>query len=248
MDFRREELLINLVARHLSECRHICVGVSSPIPGAAAQLARAQNAGRTVVNIIGSRDNNAFTSGAQEMFDCAAQGRIDAFFLGGGQIDGEANINLVGVGDYPTVDVRWPGSFGSAFLYYLVPNVILFREEHSRRVLVPKVDFISAPGGSPPEHYRAGGPKCLITDMAEFDFDREKRRFRLVSVHPGYSAEDVFENTGFEYDQPSIVPQSPVPNDQTLSLIRGPIAEGIAEIYPVFAEKVFGVALENNIS
>ena len=53
-----------------------------------------------------------------ELFDCAAQGRVDAFFLGGGQIDGQGNINLVGTGDYPQNDVRWPGSFGSAFLYY----------------------------------------------------------------------------------------------------------------------------------
>jgi len=240
MDFRREELLIYLVARHLKNLGHICVGVSSPIPGAAAQLEKARTGGRTVVNIIGSRDNNAFTSGAQEMFDAAAQGRIDAFFLGGGQIDGQANINLVGAGDYPTVDVRWPGSFGSAFLYYLVPNVILFREEHSKRVLVPEVDFISAPGGSPPEHYRVGGPKCLITNMAEFSFDREKRMFRLVSVHPGYTVDDIFENTGFDYEVPSDVPQSPVPDPETLKLIRGPIAEGIAEIYPVFAEKLFG--------
>ncbi len=243
MEYRREELLINLVARHLEDCRHICVGVSSPIPGAAAQLAKARSGGRKIVNIIGSRNNNAFTSGAQEMFDCAAQGRIDAFFLGGGQIDGEANINLVGVGDYPTLDVRWPGSFGSAFLYYLVPNVILFREEHSRRVLVPKVDFISAPGGSPPIHHRVGGPKCLITNMAEFSFDRQNKRFTLETVHPGYTADEVFENTGFEYDQPSSVPPSPEPDAETLALIRGPIAEEIAEIYPQFADKVFGVTV-----
>jgi len=241
MEFGREELLINLIAGHLEDSRHICVGVSSPIPGAAAQLAKARSGGRTVVNILGSRRNNAFTSGGQEIFDCAAQGRIDAFFLGGGQIDGEANINLVGAGDYPNVSVRWPGSFGSAFLYYLVPNVILFREEHSRRVLVPKVDFISAPGVSPPEHHRVGGPKCLITDMAEFSFDAERRRFTLKSVHPGYSADDVFDNTGFDYDQAASVPQSAEPDAETLSLIRGPIAEAVAEIYPLFAEKVFGV-------
>jgi glutaconate CoA-transferase subunit B len=241
MEYRREELLINLIARHFDDCRHICVGVSSPIPGSAALLAQARGGGGAVVNIIGSRNHNAFTTGSQEMFDCAAQGRIDAFTLGGGQIDGEANINLVGIGDYPTLDVRWPGSFGSAFLYYLVPNVVLFRDEHSRRLLVPKVDFISAPGVSPPEHYRVGGPKCLITNMAEFSFDRDERRFRLETVHPGFTADEVFDNTGFDYDQPADAPPSPEPDARTLSLIRGPIAEGIAEIYPRFAETVFGL-------
>ena len=50
------------------------------------------------------------------------------------------------IGDYEHPKVRFPGSFGSAYLYYVVPKVILFRTEHSRRTLVPKVDFISAPG------------------------------------------------------------------------------------------------------
>ena len=31
-------------------------------------------------------------------------------------------------------------------MYYVVPRVILFRWEHTRRTLVEAVDFISAPG------------------------------------------------------------------------------------------------------
>ena len=42
------------------------------------------------------------------------------------QIDGSENINLVGVGGYPNSEVRFQGSFGSAYLYFLVPRVILF--------------------------------------------------------------------------------------------------------------------------
>ena len=75
-------------------------------------------------------------------------GRTNAFFLGGGQIDGEGNINLVSIGDYHKPKARFPGSFGSSYLYFVVPKVILFRTEHSKRTLVPKVSFISAPGGS----------------------------------------------------------------------------------------------------
>ena len=118
---------------------------------------------RICVAVLGSREHNFFTNGAFELFDCAAQGRIDAFFLGGGQIDGQANINLVGqqvIIRGPRV--RWPGSFGSAFLYYAVPRVILFREEHSRRVFVDKVDFVSAPGTSE-GIVRTGGPYALLT-------------------------------------------------------------------------------------
>jgi glutaconate CoA-transferase subunit B len=125
--------------------------------------------------------------------------------------------------------VRWPGTFGSAFLYAMVPRVILFREEHSRRVLVPKVDFISA----------AGAPHALLTDRALFGFDRERRRFRLDSVHPGHDLDEVIANTGFDFDHPDAVPETPPPDAETLALIRGPVAHEIARTYPRFAERLF---------
>jgi acyl CoA:acetate/3-ketoacid CoA transferase beta subunit len=65
---------------------------------------------------------------------CAGQGRIDAFFLSGAQIDGRANINLVSIGDPGRPKARFPGSFGSGYLYYVVPRVILFREDTPRFV------------------------------------------------------------------------------------------------------------------
>ena len=242
MDCNREELLIATIARLLEGCRRIAVGELSPIPGAAAFLARQRD---DRVTVLGRLKNNMFTNGGVELFDCAAQGRIDAFFIGGGQIDGQANINLIGTGDYPRTEVRWPGCFGTAFLYAMVPRVILFRREHSRRVLVPRVDFISAPGTSAPGVYRRGGPYALITDMALFAFDRARRRFRLESVHPGATLEAVLDNTGFDFDRPEAVAQTPAPDAQTLSLMRGPVAREIARTYPRFAASLFPDAAED---
>src|SRR5258708_35088972 len=173
------------------------------------------------ISILGSAEHNFFTQGASELFDCAAQGRIDAFFLGGGQIDGAGNINLVGSGDYPNSEVRWPGSFGSAFLYYVVPRVILFREEHSPRVLVEKVDFVSAPGTSPPGVYRVGGPYALLTRSALFSFEKEKSRFRLASVHPGHTVQAINASTGFPFASPPEVPATQHPHQEPPpSLVR----------------------------
>ena len=56
---------------------------------------------------------NPFTEGTRELFDLAGQGRIDLFFLGGGQIDGQANLNLLGTGDWPGREVRFPGSLAA---------------------------------------------------------------------------------------------------------------------------------------
>jgi glutaconate CoA-transferase, subunit B len=211
MSYSNRELLIATIADLLDGIRHVAVGASSPIPAAGAMLLRARKealgAERVRITILGSEEHNFFTNGGVELFDCTAQGRVDAFFLGGGQIDGQANINLVGTGDYPRSEVRWPGCFGSAFMYYLVPRVILFREEHSSRVFVDKVDYISAPGVSE-GIVRPGGPHALLTGMALFSFDKARKRFTLKSVHCGFTAADVRENTGFEYDAPGIVPQT----------------------------------------
>ena len=234
----QREILIATIADLLKGVRLVAVGASSPIPAAGAMLLRARNEARGLdrvrIVVLGSREHNFFTNGAVELFDCAAQGRVDAFFLGGGQIDGQGNINLVGTGDYPQNDVRWPGSFGSAFLYYVVPRVILFREEHSPRVFVDKVDFISAPGVSE-GIVRNGGPYALLTGLALFDFDKSQKRFRLRSVHRGVSAADVRANTGFDYDQPADVPATPEPDAETLALLRGRVTTELAETYPQFA-------------
>ena len=221
---------------------HVAVGAASPIPGAAALLARERSGGAMRVSVLGSARHNPFTDGGRELFDCAAQGRIDAFFLGGGEIDGAANINLVGVGGYPESRVRWPGSFGSAYLYFLVPRVILFREEHTPRVLVPRVEFISAPGTSPEGVYRPGGPYALVTGRCAFRFDRARARFALQSVHPGHTVAEIVANTGFAFEVPGDVAETPPPSPATLDLIRGSVGRAIAETYPGFAERVLGVA------
>ncbi|HIM71566.1 MAG: 3-oxoadipate CoA-transferase subunit B [Alphaproteobacteria bacterium MarineAlpha9_Bin5] len=241
-DILLEELLIGSIASNLDGLRHVAVGASSPIPGAAALLARSRSNDSMRVSILGSEDNNFFTDGGKEIFDIAGEGRMDAFFLSGAQIDGQANINLVSVGDYRRPKARFSGSFGSGYLYYVVPRVILFRLEHTRRTLVDKVDFVSAPGFSDENVYRPGGPYKLITDRCLFEVDKTRRCFRLQSVHPGHTVNEIYEQTGFTFDMPDgDVPNTPVPDATTLATIRGPVAEEISEIYPAFAARVFGV-------
>lgn len=241
-DIHPAEILIDAIAAMLDGLGHVAVGASSPIPGSAALLARARSGGCMRVSVLSSPTQNFFTDGGRELFDCAAQGRIDAFFLSGGQIDGRANINLVGAGPYPRSAVRFPGSFGSAYLYFLVPRVILFREEHSPRVLVERVDFVSAPGTSPANVYRPGGPHALVTGLCVFAFDRARGRFALKSVHPGVTPAEVRAATGFAYDEPAEVPPTALPDAATLALLRGEVARGIAAVYPAFVTRVWGAA------
>jgi len=242
--FRPEELLADQIAQLIGDVRHVAVGNASPIPATAALLARERGRGRPYVSLLGSPKNTFWTDGARELFDCAGQGRIDVFFLSGGQIDGHGNINLVEIGDHAHPKVRFPGSFGSAYLYYVVPKVILFRTEHSRRTLVPQVDYVSAPGASEPNVFRTGGPVALITNRCLFSF--AGGRFTLQSVHPGHTVEEVIEHTGFDFDRPANVPETPPPSAETLKLMRETVAPQLAELYPQFAAQVFGVAVPSS--
>jgi glutaconate CoA-transferase, subunit B len=236
---RPEEVLIETVRRLISGARHVAVGANSPIPAAAAFLEQ-QLGADMLVSLQQSPEHNLWTDGGRELFDAAGQGRIDVFFFSGAEIDGAGNINLVAIGDYAWPKVRFSGSFGSAFLYFTVPKIILFRTEHSRRTLVEKVGFISAPGTSPPNVWRRGGPVALVTPLCHFAFDKTKARFRLASVHPGHSVEEVRDNTGFAFDVPERVPETPLPDAPTLALLRGAVASEIAKIYPQFAASAFG--------
>ena len=216
----REELLACVIARLIGEAKHVAVGAASPIPATACELLKARGH-RLRVSMLHKRKGNPFTEGSRELFDLAGQGRIDVFFLGGAQIDGEGSINLV-----RAEGKRFPGSFGSAFMYSVVKKTILFREEHSKRVLVPKVEFVSA----------RGTPAALLTGRALFSW--QGKRFRLESTH---EAGDIGGETGFVFDAPPAVPITPAPSAEDLALLRSSVARRIAADYPDFARRVWGI-------
>ena len=222
--YAKEELLACVIARLLGGARHAAIGASSPIPATAAFLHQQKDAAFRV-SLQQRRAANPFTEGSRELFDLAGQGRVDVFFLGGAQIDGAANINLV-----QADGKRFPGSFGSAYMYPVVPRVILFREEHSARVLVKKVDFISA----------SGNPVALVTGKALFVWQRDKRRFRLESVHPGSGADEIRQLTGFDFDSLKETPETAAPSAQELALLRSSVKARVAPDYPEFARRVWG--------
>ena len=118
--------------------------------------------------------------------------------------------------------------------------MILFQTDHTPRKLVSQVDFVSAPGTSPPGVYRPGGPVALVTGRCVFSFDREAGRFRLETVHPGETVEGIREQTGFAFDAPERVPTTPEPDAATRASLRGEVGRALAGAYPVFAAQVLG--------
>jgi glutaconate CoA-transferase subunit B len=124
-------------------------------------------------------------------------------------------------------------------MYLMTPRTILFREEHSPRVLVPRVAHVSAPGVSPPGVFRRGTAQALVTGRCVFAFDAARARFRLARRHPGETAAAIRAATGFDYDAPDEVPETPPPTAAELALLRGPVAAAMRETYPEFCARVF---------
>lgn len=144
---------------------------------------------------------------------------------GGIQIDKFGNTNMIGIGGpHPKMKVRGPGTVGTIWTACAPQG--LFVEHHNKRLLVEKVDYISAPGWLDGGDSRAKllnnrpGPVFLWTPICVCDFTETEHRMRLVSVHPGYTVKDVVENTGFELVIEGDIPTTTAPTDWELNALR----------------------------
>ena len=60
----------------------------------------------------------------------------------------------------------------------------------------------------------------------------------LLGAFETHSVEEIREHTGFDFDCPPAVPETPPPDPQVLAAIRGTIREEIADTYPRFAARL----------
>lgn len=230
-----EELMAVIFSREVRDLETIGVGAASPIPAAGCILAEQLKAPHITLIILGSKEYYPFPAGSSEMHFLAQRGELDLFFLSGLQMDRHGNINLHVLGDYKSPQMRLPGAYGSAMLYYMAHRVILFRTEHSRRTFVEKVDFVTAAGVTPESVYREGGPTKVVTPKAVLSWDGKKGEWALDAVNPGSTVEDIQANTGFTLRLSPMVQMTPPPTEQELSVLRTVVRPKLERIYPEFA-------------
>ncbi len=156
----------------------------------------------------------------RSVFDLVWRGKRHVM-MGAGQLDLHGNQNISVIGDHATPKVQMIGSRGapgntiSHPTSYWVPN-------HSRRVLVESVDFVSGVGWDRGAHEI----RRVVTNLGVFDFDTPDHRMRVRSLHQGVTIDEVAENTGFELAVPDDVPETRAPTDEELRLIREVIDPG----------------------
>jgi glutaconate CoA-transferase subunit B len=220
-------LIAILMSRDIRDWETCACGALSMMPAASMLLAEATHAPHIEVIILGSDELSGNLG--KDIHFLSQRGKLDLFYHSAVQFDAEGNFNLHVLGDPDAPDRRLPGGYGSGLISYTAKRIFFYRTEHSLRTFVPKVDFISGASVTPAGVKRAPEPFRLYTPMAILSFDREAGRYIVESVHEGFTADDVRENTGFELDIADPCPVTPPVGDEELGMLRGEVRDRMIE-------------------
>jgi glutaconate CoA-transferase subunit B len=240
--YTADEMMTVAAARALSPGVVCFVGIG--LPSTAANLARRMHAPGAVLiyesGCIGSKPDRlpasigdgVLAEGADavvsvpEIFSYWLQaGRVDVGFLGAAQIDRFANLNTTVIGSYDEPAVRLPGAGGAPEIAASCGEVIITLR-HSFRAFVPRLDFVTSFGhGEGGDHrqrlgLRGRGPTAVITDLCILRPDHETRELTLVSLHPGVTADQVRQATGWDLRVAGSLEETPAPSVEELELLR----------------------------
>jgi len=181
------ELMIINAARLLRDGDVVFVGVGQP--NLACNLAKRTHAPNLVMiyeaGVIG-----------------AEPARLPLSIGDGAQIDKYGNINATVIGDYAQPKVRLPGSGGSQEIAAWA-NRCYIMTPHQKRRFPEKVDFMTSAGflsGRAEREatgVRGGGMLAVVTDIGMLEPD-ETGEMMLTALHPGKTAEQAKENTGWD--------------------------------------------------
>ena len=243
MSYSATELLAVVAARQLVGVTSVFAGVGVPL--VAAVLAQKTHAPHLVIVVEGGSmgpqmvpgrlpysTNEMRTApraqmlpGITDTFLFAQRGFLDVGFVGGAQIDCYGNLNSSVIGSYERPKVRLPGSGGANDIISLCRKVMVVTM-HERRRFVPRVDFVTSPGFLTGGDSRRkagllfGTVSRIVTHLGTLAFDPETRRLRLESLHPGVTAQEVQDNTGFELPVPDNPPVTEPPSEEELATLR----------------------------
>jgi acyl CoA:acetate/3-ketoacid CoA transferase beta subunit len=140
-------------------------------------------------------------------------------FFRPGQVDAQGNFNNVFIGGtYRQPRLRLPGSGGIADVTN-IEDTYLYVPRHGRHTFVPRLDFLSGIGHHP-ARLQGRGPRYLISNLGQFDFETESGRMRLLSCHPGQDPGRIQAKTGFELIIDEGLDETPPPSAEELRLLR----------------------------
>jgi glutaconate CoA-transferase subunit B len=241
-DYTASELLAVMSSRLLKDGQIVFAGVGIPL--LAATLAQGMHGpGLTILfegGVIGpfiepgklppSTNEQRCTKRANmvlastDVLLLLQRGYVDVGFMGGAQIDQYGNLNSSYIGDPARPKTRLPGTGGGNDIASLAHMIVAMK--HEKRRFVGAVDFVTSPGflrGGTTRRdsgLAAGGMFRVVTDLGIFGFDDETRRMNIVALHPGVTAQQVQDNTGFELARGPDTGTTTPPTERELEFLR----------------------------
>lgn len=238
--YTSDEMMTVSAARQLHDGQVCFVGIG--LPSEAANLARLTHAPEVILvyesGTIGTRpevlplsigdgelaENADSVVSVPEVFAYWLQsGRVDVGFLSAAQIDRYGNLNSTVIGDYQRPEVRLPGAGGAPEIASSAREVIVMLR-HSRRAMVPAVDFVTSVGfgraGEGRGGHRGAGPTVVITDLGILRPDSVSHEMVLTAVHPGIGPDQARASTGWNLEISEDLEISTPPTTLELSALR----------------------------
>lgn len=156
------------------------------------------------------------------MFDIVWSGKRHVM-MGATQVDQYGNQNIAAIGDYAKPKTQLlgyrgaPGNTVNNTTSYWVPA-------HTPQVLCAKVDTVTGVGYDRAADLsgrtkRFHEIRRVVTNLCVLDFETPDHRMRVRSLHPGVTAAQVQDATGFDVVIPDDVPESRAPTGDELRLL-----------------------------
>ena len=239
MDYSIDELISACISRQIEDGELVAQGIATPLVAAGYLLAKTTHAPDvSFISAIGQtwcRDWAPLGVATIEelwighgllsvSFVQAACDLLPRFgpkeFFRPGQVDRFGNFNNVYIGgSYENPRLRLPGSGGIPDVTVFEENVFLYVPRHGRHTFVEQLDFRSGLGHD--AQRRAGhGPRYLVSDLGQFDFEASTGHMRLITLHPGVTLQRVQAKTGFELLVCDPLPETKPPTARELKLLR----------------------------
>lgn len=189
-----------------------------PVPGLAARLARLTHSPGLVLTdgvatVVDAAGQPEWPMPYERVFDVLWWGRRHVI-MGAAQLDRHGNQNISCVGPHARPKVQLLGARGAPgntvchTTSYWVPD-------HSERVFVDQVDFVSGVGPARGAHELRG----VVSNLGVFDLQGPGHTLRCRSLHPGVTADDVSRNTSFSVHfacTPTAVSRTPTDEERAL--------------------------------
>ena len=139
--------------------------------------------------------------------------KVDLEFLRPAQVDEFGNINNTVIGEHKNPKVRLPGGMGVDDVMTFIKKIILYIPNHSKKIFVKKVDFVTAHGWN-----NGKGPDKIITNMCVFEFPNKK--ITLTAINPEYNLEEVKKETGFNFNISADIKKMIIPDERMIKIIK----------------------------